>query len=122
MKSSLRSKLSGLVQRRRKVERRSGKRIAPTQRTLALLRWDENGETTTAFVHNLSLKGLAVHAERDYPLGTMLRVILVNAAHTFSVAVDLKVVRAIRDGGNGYLIAGPFSRTLSHEEVVPFIL
>lgn len=122
MNSSLRNKLSALVQRRLKVERRGVKRIAPTQRTLALLKDGQDGETITAHVHDLSSKGLAVYAGRDYPLGTLLHVILVNAAHTFSVAVEVKIVRVIRESGNGYLLAGPFNRTLAHDEVIPFIL
>ena len=122
MVSSLRKKLSFLVQRRQQVERRRGKRIAPNHRTIALLYAEGDSEPTMAIVHNLSPKGVAVHAERDYPLDSILHVLLVNASHIFSVAVDLKVVRSIRNGSNAYLIAGPFARSLSHEEVVPFIL
>jgi hypothetical protein len=122
MTSFLRDKLSVLVQRRLQVERRNGKRIAPNHQTLALLRTGEERDAATSLVHNLSVNGVAVHAERPYPIGTILHVLFVNASHTFSVAVDVKVVRCVREIGNGYLIAGPFSRSLSHEEIVPFIL
>ena len=122
MASSLRNQLSVLAQRRLHVERRRGKRIAPTHRTFALLHREGDGPETTTLVHNLSHTGIAVHAECDYPLGTILHVLLVNAAHIFSVAVDMKVVRCVREGNRSYLIAGPFERSLDYEEIVPFIL
>jgi hypothetical protein len=122
MTSSLRNQLSALVQRRRQVERRRSKRIAPAHRTFALLHREGDGKETTSLVHNLSLTGIAVHAECDYPLGTILHVLLVNASHIFSVAVDMKVVRCVRENHRSYLIAGPFERSLEYEEIVPFIL
>lgn len=122
MASSLRNQLSVLVQRRRQVERRRGKRLAPSHRTFAVLHKEGDGKKTTSLVHNLSLTGIAVHAECDYPLGTILHVLLVNASHIFSVAVDMKVVRCVRENNRSYLIAGPFECSLKYEEIVPFIL
>lgn len=122
MASSLRNQLSALVQRRRHVERRRGKRIAPSHRTFARLHRQGDDKETTSIVHNLSPTGIAVHAECDYPLGTILHVLLVNASHIFSVAVNMKVVRCVRENNRSYLIAGPFERSLEYEELVPFIL
>jgi hypothetical protein len=122
MALSLRSRLSALVQRRLQVERRSGKQITPVQRTLCVLRKEGQDEWTTSVVKNLLLKGIAVAAERSFELGEILHALLVNASHTFSVAVDLKVVRCFRMAENQFFIAGPFTRSLAHEEVVPFII
>jgi hypothetical protein len=122
MNSSLRNKLSILVQRRLQIERRSSRRVAPAHRTLCLILASGENEQTTAIVENLSNKGIAVLAERAYTPGAILNVLLVNASHTFSLAVEMKVTRSTRIGSDQYLIAGPFARPLSHEEVVPFIL
>jgi hypothetical protein len=122
MKASLRNKLSVLVQRRLVVERRGGKRVTPQHRTLCLLQPASGGERVTGYVHNLSYKGAAVQAERDYPLNTPLHILLVNEAHTFSLALEMKVVRSLRVGGNQFLLAGPFARCLRHDELIPFIL
>jgi hypothetical protein len=122
MSSTLRNKLSALVQRRLHAERRGSKRISPVQRTLCLISASGEKESMTGLVDNLSIQGIALLAERPSPPGTILHLRLVNAAHTFSLEVEMKVVRASRMGHDHYLIAGPFTRTLLHEEVVPFIL
>jgi hypothetical protein len=122
MKSSLLHKLSSLVQRPRKVERRIGSRITPNSNTLALLRTGESQETTTGYVVDLSAQDAAFLAERDYPPGTILKVLLINSLHTFSLAVDVKVARSTRGSGRMYLIAGPFSQPLQHEQIVPLIV
>ena len=122
MKSSLRNRLSVLVQRRLHIERRGSKRLVPIHRALCLLQSRGENERTTAVVDNLSHKGVAVLVDRDYALGTILPVLLVNASHTFSLAVEMTVVRSSRVGSNQYSIAGPFARELLHEEVVPFMV
>lgn len=122
MKLSLRNKLSILIQRRIQIERRGSKRLVPVHRTLCLIQPASESERRLAIVENMSQKGVALMAEREYVAGTILSVLLVNAAHTFSLAVEMKVVRSSRLASDQYLIAGPFARLLSHEEVVPFIL
>lgn len=122
MNSTLRGKLSVLVQRRLHNERRGSKRIAPVQRTLCLMSAPGEGLTLTALVENLSNQGIAILAQRPYPLNTILHLRLVNAAHMFSLEVDMKVFRCTRMGYDQYFIAGPFTRRLLHDEIVPFIL
>jgi hypothetical protein len=121
MRSSLRKQLSILVQKRLHIERRGGKRIVPVRRTLCLMWSPDRVEPTTAIVQNLSHSGIAVQSEDTYATGTLLRLLLVNDAHTFSLAVEMSVVRCVRIG-NHNLIAGPFARALLHQELVPFIL
>ncbi|HTU20995.1 MAG TPA: PilZ domain-containing protein [Gemmataceae bacterium] len=122
MKPSLRNKLSVLIQRRLQNERRGCKRLVPVHRTLCLIQPAGESDWMTAVVDNLSHKGVALLVEREYAPGTVLPVLLVNASHTFSLAVEMKVVRSSRVGHDKYLIAGPFARVLLHDEVVPFIL
>jgi hypothetical protein len=120
MKSSVRDHLSIFVQRRRQLERRGSKRIAPVHRTCCLIQ-SSGEEQMSALVHNISCQGIALQAEQGYSSGTLLHLLIVNEAHTSSLHVDLNVIRSIRMGDR-YVIAGSFVRPLSHEEVVPFIL
>lgn len=121
MKSTLRKQLSVFAQRRLQIERRGHKRIVPVHRTLCQLRASEQDERTTGLVQNISSTGLAVQAIRAYAPGTLLHVLLVNEAHTFSLSMDLIVVRTTRSGDQ-HLVAGMFSRPLLHQEIAPFIL
>lgn len=121
MNSTLRNKLSVLVQKRRQIERRGSKRIAPVQRTICLIS-AAGEEVVTGVVENISNQGVAMLTGRPYPLGSLLHLRLVNAAHMFSVEVQLKVVRSSRCGMDQYVIAGYLTRPLLHEEVVPFIV
>ena len=122
MNSTLRNKLSFLVQKRLQIERRGSKRITPAHRTLCLISAPDEALTHSGIVENLSQQGIAVMEERPYPIGILLHLRLVNAAHMFSLEVEMKVVRSSRIGYDQYLIAGPFTRPLMHEEVIPFII
>lgn len=119
MRTSLRKHLSIFVQRRLMNERRGSKRIVPVHRTLCQI--PSSGELrTTTLVHNISRTGVAMQTEHVYAPGTLLRVLLVNEAHTFSLTAEVNVVRSVRMGDH-YLTAGSFVRPLLHDEVVPFI-
>jgi hypothetical protein len=120
MKTSLRKHIASFVQRRLLIERRSSKRIVPVHRTLCLIP-STGDEQTTALVHNISNTGVAVQTDHAYTPGTDLRILLVNEAHTFSLNIDLHIVRCIRMGEH-HVVAGTFARPLSHDEVVPFIV
>lgn len=119
MHSFLRKHLSIFVQRRLMIERRNCKRIVPVHRTLCMMP-SSGEERATTTVHNISRTGVSVQSDQAYAPGTLLPVLLVNEAHTFSLAVDVNVIRSTRTGER-YTIAGSFIRPLSHEEVVPFI-
>jgi hypothetical protein len=121
MDSPLLAKLAALVQRRQQVERRQDKRLPAGERTVCLLR---NGDDPPPAIgiHNLSLKGAGLLADREYPLGTVLPLLLVNGTHTFAVAVELKVVRTFRVVGGHWFVAGPFDRPLRHDELRPLMM
>lgn len=122
LQSSLRNKLSAFVQRRLQIERRGGKRVAPARHTLCLIRHPGEGAANTAIVHNMSFKGAALFTESEYPAGELLKILLINASHTFSIEVELRIVRSFRATTKQFCVAGPFERPLRHEEVVPFIV
>jgi hypothetical protein len=119
VQSSVCNYLLSIFQRRRQMERRGSKRIAPVHRTLCLIHFP-GAEQTTALVQNISCQGLALQADQGYSPGALLHLLLINEAHTASLNVDLHVVRSLRIG-NRYMVAGSFVRPLLHEEVVPFI-
>jgi PilZ domain len=122
MKSQIRSKLWSLVQRRLQVERRRVKRLVPSRRTFCQFQGPGDELATAGSVQDLSLKGAGILAPRNYPPGTSLHLLLVNAAHTFSLTVDLTVIRSSRAANGQYFLAGPFGRELLHDEVVPFVV
>lgn len=118
----MRSQLSVFMQRRLQIERRAFKRVTPVHHTLCLLQAPDEKDWAIAVIQNLSLKGAGVLVEREYAPGTVLRALLVNATHTFSVALELKVARCFRDCGKKYIVAGPFTTPLSHDEIVPLVI
>jgi hypothetical protein len=122
MTLSIRRQLSALVQRRFYAERRDAKRMAPRHRTLCVIGTPTEDRLTTAFVHDLSLRGVSVLAEREFAPGVVLKLLFVNAAHTFSATRDMKVARCFRAADNRYFVAGPFVQPLTHEEVVPLLV
>ncbi len=54
--------------------------------------------------------------------GTLIRLLMVNAAHTFALNVELRVVRCQRIINGEFFIGGQFTRDVCHQELVPFIL
>jgi hypothetical protein len=122
MISPFRTKLPMLVQRRLQVERRSGKRLVPGQKTLCVLQLPGEEARIVGAVQNLSVRGVGILVDRPVPLGTQPHALLINASHTFAVAVDLKIVRLFRVTGGQYFLGAPFYRELSHEEFVPFVM
>jgi hypothetical protein len=116
------SRMSALVQRRsRPHERREVKRLAPGQVTPCTLT-PPAGQSTPAWVHNLSIKGIGILAEQEHRPGAVLRVLLVNAAHVFALSVEVEVVRCFRLVTGEYFVGGKFRRTLSPDELRPFML
>jgi hypothetical protein len=122
MTSQIRNKLALLAQRRLRVERRQVKRLILHQRTICQVRLPGGEFSPAGSVQNLSLQGVGLLTERDYPPGTCLHVLLVNAPHTFALALDMKVVRSFRAANGLYYVGGPFTHQLLHEEVVPFVI
>jgi hypothetical protein len=116
------ARMTALVQRRpRPVERRAAKRLAPGQVTPCTLT-APGGQPAGGWVHNLSVKGIGILAEQEHRPGTVLRALVVNAAHVFALSVEVEVVRCFRLVTGEYFIGGQFRRTLSADELGPFML
>ena len=114
-------KLTALVGRRNRAERRVAKRLFPGAMTPCEVQRSGENTRQSAWLHNLSCKGAGLLvADEDLP-GTVVRVLVVNAAHTFALAVELRVVRCQRVINGEYFIGGEFTREVAHEELVPFI-
>ncbi len=115
-------KLTALVGRRNRAERRIAKRLFPGAMTPCEVQRVGEEKRQSAWLHNLSCKGAGLLVADEYLPGTLVRLLVVNAAHTFALAVELRVVRCQRIINGEYFIGGEFSREVAHEELVPFIL
>ena len=116
------TKLTALVGKARRAERRRTRRIAPPQVTPCQIRTPGDPEAREAWVHNLSPYGAGVVARQDLPPGTDVALLLVNAPHTFSLSVGMTVVRSHRVARGDYFLGGQFTRPLRHDELLPFLL
>lgn len=122
MSHSLIARLASLMHRRPPANRREAKRLEPGQRTVCLVQGPQETEPAGALVQNLSLKGMGALCEREYPVGSVVTVLLVNSSNTFAVSNELKVVRAFRASHGKWFVGGPFARPLRHDEFVPFMV
>jgi hypothetical protein len=122
MDSPILARIASLVHRRARKERRQAKRLPPAQPAVCLVYNQGESEPAPACVQNLSIKGAAILADRAYAVDTALRVLLVNASHTYAVTAELRVVRCLRVVSGQHLLGGPFARPLAYEEFVPLML
>jgi hypothetical protein len=116
------AKLTRLVSTKRgRIDRRAFRRLTPGHLTPCQVR--PPGEPPRpAWVHNLSLHGAGILADREYEPGTRLGLLLVNAAHTFALSVEMDVVRCFRVVSGDYFVGGEFDRQLRHDELMPFMI
>jgi hypothetical protein len=115
-------KLTALVSRRSRNERRITKRLIPGALTPCEVQIAGEDTRHAAWLHNLSVKGAGLLVEHEYPPGTLVRLLVINAAHTFALAVEMRVARCQRIINGDYFIGGQFTREVAHQELVPFIL
>jgi hypothetical protein len=116
------ARIATLVRRRAKNNRRQVKRLTPSRPTVCLVHCDDRAEPAEATIQNLSHKGAGLLADRELASGSVVKLLLVNAGHTFALAVDLKVIRSFRTGDGRYFVGGPFTRALRHDELAPFMV
>src|SRR5205085_1001991 len=82
-----------LASERRRAERRRARRVAPGQLTPCVIRpagGDEEG--LPGWVHNVSVRGAGLLSSRPFAPGDLLHVLFINAAHTFALSVEVRVV------------------------------
>jgi hypothetical protein len=116
------TKLTALAGRGRRGERRDSRRHPPGAVTPCRVRGPDDATPHDARVHNLSLHGAGLLAGRAYPPGTPLRVLLVNAAHTYALPVEMTVARCGRAAHGGHFLGGRFARPLRFDELLPFLV
>jgi hypothetical protein len=114
-------KLSALVRRRPREERRVAKRLTPGAMTPCQVR-PAGGTATAAWIHNLSKTGVGIITPTALPVGTMIEIVMVNSAHTFSLSGQVKVVRCTRVVSGHFLLGGEFTNALQHDELIPFMV
>jgi hypothetical protein len=113
-------KLRPFFRRRQEPDRRAAARVRPAGGTLCLVR-PPGCPPDEAAVWDLSAEGLALLASHPYPLGDVLPLLLVNAAHTCALAAELRVARCLDGPGGRFLVAGEFTRPFRHEDLLPFL-
>jgi hypothetical protein len=106
---------------RRKTERRRAKRLSPPRLTPCKVR-AADGVEAPGWVHNLSVGGGGLLCGQPVPPGTMLTVLFVNAAHTFALSAEFRVVRCYRVVNGDYYLGGQFTQPLRHDEILPFMM
>jgi hypothetical protein len=116
------ARIAALVKRRTRANRRQARRFTPPQPSQCTVRGGDGQEPCQAAIHNLSPKGAGLVARREYAPGTVVHLLLVNAGHTFALAVELKIARCFRMASGDYFLGGPFTRTLRHDELAPFMI
>jgi hypothetical protein len=116
------AKLSNLVGKRERVERRAFRRLTPGHLTPCQVRLPGEDQARSAWVHNLSLRGAGLLTDRECPLGTRMGILLINAAHTFALSVEMDVVRCFRVVNGDHFVGGQFTRQLRHDELMPFMM
>jgi hypothetical protein len=116
------SKLSSLVGKRGRVERRAFRRLTPGHLTPCHVRIPGTETPRSAWVHNLSLRGAGILTDQEHLLGARLGLLLVNSAHTFALSMEMEVVRCFRVVNGDYFVGGQFTRQLKHDELMPFMM
>lgn len=106
---------------RKPVERRRAKRLSPPRLTPCTIR-TAAGVETPGWVHNLSVGGGGLLAGHSAAPGTLLTVLFINAAHTFALSAELRVVRCYRVVNGDYYLGGPFTQALRYDEILPFLV
>jgi hypothetical protein len=116
------NKISALVQQRPRKERRGAKRLTPGSLTPCQIRSAEDGDPQPAWIHNLSKTGVGILSPAPFPAGSLVQIVIINAAYTFALNGAIKVVRCTRVISGNYLLGGEFTNALQHDEIVPFML
>ncbi len=106
---------------RRRV-RRAAIRCAPFRLTPCYLSAPAQGISASAWVYNISAVGAGILGSPWIAPDTILTVELINAGHTYALSVEMQVTRieAVKTG-NHYL-GGQFTRKLTYEELLPFLV
>ena len=107
---------------RRRAERRRTRRIAPARLTPCVIRVAGDDTEFQGWIHNLSVGGAGLLCSRPFDNGAVLTVLLINAAHTFALSAEIRVVRGYRVVNGDYFLGGQFPHSLRYDELLPFMM
>ena len=117
--------LPALVQSERSqapIERRLGRRLVPGSLTACLIVADGESFRSAGWVHNISVSGIGLLADRGHLPGTIVQILLINASHTFAVAVEASVIRGHPICNGDHYLGCQFHEPLRFEQILPFLL
>ncbi len=106
---------------RRRAERRRARRIAPGRLTPCVIRVVGEDAEFDGWVHNLSVRGAGLLSARPFEVGDLLTVLFINAAHTFALSAEVRVIRGYRVVNGDYFLGGQFPQPLRYDELLPFM-
>jgi hypothetical protein len=122
MLSPILAKLTSLVQKRRREERRQVKRMSPQHLVSCQIKLPGHPNDLPARVDNLSIRGIGIlTTEATVPCST-IQVVLINAPHTFALTVDVEVMHCSSVVNGDYFLGCRFTRSLTYEEMAPFFV
>jgi len=107
--------------KRKHANRRASIRFTPAQEIVCYWRAGA-GDFVRARVCDISAGGACLLIDRRVAVGAVLDVELINGPHTCLCARILEVLRVFPGRGRDTVIAGQFDRTLTYDELLPFIL
>jgi hypothetical protein len=115
-------RIAALMTNRPRVERRGAKRETPGALTPCQIRRVGDSTSSAAWIQDLSKTGVGFLCSLECQPGTMLQIVIINAAHTFSLSGEIRVVRCSRAIHGKFILGGEFTNELQHDQMVPFIL
>jgi hypothetical protein len=105
----------------RRTDRRAAIRCSPFRITPCYI-------TTTpelvasAWVYNLSSQGVGIVGAPSIPVGSVVELELINAGHTYVLALSMQVTRVEKASSGGHYLGGQFTRKLTYKEMLPFLI
>jgi hypothetical protein len=112
-------RLQGFSKRR---DRRAAFRCSPFRMTACYLTSPTDGIATSATVYDISASGAGIVGSPLIAPGTVVHLELFNAGYTFVLVLDLRVTRAEAASKGGHYLGGEFTRKLTYDELLPFLI
>jgi hypothetical protein len=114
-------RMNALSARLPRADRRRHVRLTPNRPSLCRLALPD-GPPAAAFIHNLSASGVALFCESSFPVGSQVRLALVNNSAMFCLVLEVTVLRCQPSPVGDYFLAGSFDRALGPAEIGPFVV
>jgi hypothetical protein len=114
--------LSRLVGNRKKQERRTAIRCAPFRLAPCYLYSPTEGIGASVWIYNLSAIGVGLVGCPRLSPGTMVNVELTNASYMRTLAVDMFIIRVEAVKAGDHYIGGQFTRKLTYNELLAFLV